>query len=45
MFKVSHITKLCSRFIISIFSSLNLSTICWWKDSSSCGMLLLLWQT
>jgi len=29
--QVSHTTKLCSWFIISLFSSLNLSIICWWK--------------
>ena len=27
------------------FSSLNLSPVCWWKESSSCSMLLLQWQS
>ena len=36
-------TKLCSECSTSLdfFPSLNLSTICWWKEPSSCSILLL----
>jgi len=34
-------TKLHSKFSTLLLSSLNLSPICWWKESFSCWMLLL----
>jgi hypothetical protein len=35
-----HHTKLCSKCSTILISSLNLSPICYWKESSSCWMLL-----
>ena len=41
--KFQHHIKLCTKHTISLVSSLQLSPICWWKQSSSCWMLLLPW--
>jgi hypothetical protein len=43
--KFQHHTKQCSKSSTSPVSSLNLSPIYWWKESSACWMLLLLWQS
>ena len=40
-----HHTMLSSKCSILLVSSLNLSPICWRKESSSCWMLLLSWQS
>ena len=42
--KFQHHTKPCPKRNIPLVSSLNLSQICWCKESSSRGMLLLPWQ-
>ena len=42
--KFQNSTILCSKYNTSLVSLLNLSTICWWKQSSSCWMLLLSWE-
>ena len=43
--KFQHHVKLCCKCSILLGSSLNLSSICWWKESSSCWMLLLPWYS
>ena len=39
--KFQYDAKLCSKYSTSIVCSLNLSSICWWKEPSCCWMLLL----
>jgi hypothetical protein len=45
MSKFQLYTKLCSKCSILLVSSFNLSPIFWWKESSSCWMLCLPWQS
>jgi hypothetical protein len=35
-----HNTKQCSKCSILLVSAISLSPVCWWKESSSCWMLL-----
>jgi hypothetical protein len=43
--KFQHHTQQCSKCSTLPVSSLNLSPICWWKETSDCWLLLLLWQS
>jgi hypothetical protein len=38
--KIQHHTKLCSKYSTLPVCSLNLSPACWWKEFSSCRILL-----
>ena len=36
-----HLTQLCTQFSTLLVSCLNLSSVCWWIEPSSCWMLLM----
>jgi hypothetical protein len=40
VYKFQHHTQLYSKCSTLLVSSLNLSSTCWWKESSSCWKLL-----
>jgi hypothetical protein len=42
--KFQHITQLCSSCSTLLVSSFHLSSICYWKEPSSCWRLLSPWQ-
>ena len=45
VFNFQHHTKLCLECSTLLVSPINLSPICWCQKSSSCRLLLLLWQS